>query len=263
MNKKSTGVISPVLVPKASDVLAERLRELIIKGHFMPGDFLPTERELVAESGLSRTSVRDALHVLELEGLISTKAGRAGGSIVKLPGRVSIARSVELFVLTHGIRLASLLECRVAVEPTLASLAALRRTPAQLDEIIAIHERFIASTEDVLLYKSINLDWHLAIARASGNEPLTALMEAISAPIRNAMDYQHVTTPELRSAAVKAHTVILKAIIEQDEEAAFKRMSRHVSAYKDIATRSEPLVLESGTGKVTPRRQHNRQAQSG
>lgn len=237
MKQQSAPIIAPVVVPKASDVLASRLRDLIVSGRFTPGDLLPTERELVAESGLSRTSVRDALRVLESENLISTKAGRAGGSMVTLPGRASVARSVELFVRTHGIRMESLLECRVAVEPTLARLAARHRTAAELDEISATHEQFVKAIDDVPLYKSINLDWHLAIARASRNEPLTALMEAISTSIRDAMDYQHVTTPDLRAAAVKAHTVILKAIREQDEDAAFKRMDRHVSAYRDVAIR--------------------------
>lgn len=241
MNVKSSGLIAPVVVPKASDILATRLRELIVKGQITPGSFLPTERDLVAESGLSRTSVRDALRVLESEGLITTKVGRTGGSMVTLPGRASVARSVELFVRTHGIRLESLLECRVAVEPTLARLAAKRRTEAQLAEMESLHEQFVASVDDVASYKNINLDWHLAIARASGNEPLMALMEAISTPIRDAMDYQHVTTPELRAIAVKAHTVILKALREQDEDAAFKRMDRHVSGYRDIATGAAPM----------------------
>lgn len=240
--------IAPVVVPKASDILASELRKLIIQGHFTPGNFLPTERELVAESGLSRTSVRDALRVLEAEGLITTKVGRTGGSMVTLPGRASIARSVELFVRAHGVRLESLLECRVAVEPTLARLAAKRRTAAQLEEIAAIHERFVAAIDDVPLYKRINLDWHLAIAEASGNEPLIALMEAISTPIRDAMDYQHVTTPELRAGAIKAHTVILRAIREQDEEAAFKRMDRHLSAYREIATRPDLIAALASAG---------------
>ena len=235
----SHALISPVHVPMASEVLAERLRELIVQGRIQPGDFLPSERDLVTESGLSRTSVRDALRVLETDGLITTKVGRTGGSMVTLPGRASVARSVELFVRTHGIRLESLLECRVAVEPTLARLAARHRTEAQLAEISAIHETFVASVDDVPRYKTINLDWHLAIARASANEPLMALMEAISMPIRDAMDYRHVTTPDLRREAVKAHTVILKAIAERDGEAAFKRMERHVSAYRDIATRPD------------------------
>jgi DNA-binding FadR family transcriptional regulator len=238
MRAQAQSLISPVVVPKASDILASRLRELIVKGEFQPGAFLPTERELVVESGLSRTSVRDALRALESEGLISTKVGRTGGSMVTLPGRASIARSVELFVRTHGIRLESLLECRVAVEPTLARLAAERRTQAQLDEIAELHDRFVASVNDVTLYKGINLDWHLAIARASANEPLIALMEAISKSVRDAMDYQHVTTPELRALVVKAHAAILKAIRNQDGDAAFKRMDQHVTAYRDIATRA-------------------------
>jgi DNA-binding FadR family transcriptional regulator len=233
--KRKPMPIAPVVVPKASDVLAARLRELIMDGQFAPGDLLPTERELVADARISRTSVREALRVLEAEGLISTRAGRAGGSTVTRPARAGVARSVETFVRAHGITLESLLECRVAVEPTLARLAARNRTAGALAEIEDLHEAFVASVDDVADYKRINLEWHLAVARASGNEPLLALMEAISRPIREAMDYQHVTTPELRQVAVKAHTVILRAIEQQDEEAAFKRMERHVAGYRDIA----------------------------
>jgi GntR family transcriptional repressor for pyruvate dehydrogenase complex len=235
MRTSSNLLIAPIVVPKGSDILAARLRDLIVRGHYTPGDFLPTERQLVIESGLSRTTVRDALRVLESDGLITTKVGRSGGAMVTLPGRESVSRSVELFVRTHGITLESLLECRVAAEPTLARLAAKHRTSAQLAEISALHEKFVASVDDVPLYKRINLDWHLAIARTSGNEPLMALMEAVSTPIRDAMDYKHVTTPDVRAGAVKAHTAILKAIRDQDSEAAFKGMYRHVAAYRDIA----------------------------
>ncbi len=232
--KTSTRVL-PILVPKAADILADQLREMIVSGRLTPGTFLPTERQLVTDSGLSRTSVRDALRVLESEGLISTKVGRSGGSMITLPGRDAVARSVELFVRTHGIRLESLLECRVAVEPTLAGLAAKHRTDAQLAEIEEIHNEFVGSIENVALYKSVNLEWHLAVARASGNEPLTALMEAVSRPVRDAMDYQHVTTMDLRHSAVAAHTKIMEALRSQDCETAMRRMQRHVSAYRDVA----------------------------
>src|SRR3569623_311227 len=72
--------LATVFVPKASDVLAERLREMILSRGLAEGTPLPTERELVAESGLSRASVREAVRVLETEGLVLTKAGRNGGS---------------------------------------------------------------------------------------------------------------------------------------------------------------------------------------
>ena len=167
MNVRSATQISPIVVPKASDILASQLRQMIVQGELRPGSLLPSERDLVAESGLSRTSVRDALRVLESEGFVTTKVGRSGGSVVTLPGRDVVARSVELFVRTHGIRLDSLLECRVAVEPTLARLAARHRTKQELDQIADLHTQFVASVEDVQLYKRINLEWHLAIARCS------------------------------------------------------------------------------------------------
>ncbi|NGN42989.1 FadR family transcriptional regulator [Mesorhizobium sp. CGMCC 1.15528] len=238
MTSRVASQIVPIVVPKASDILANQLRQMIVQGDLRPGALLPSERDLVTESGLSRSSVRDALRVLESEGFVTTKVGRSGGSIVTLPGRDIVARSVELFVRTHGIRLDSLLECRVAVEPTLARLAARNRSEAELEEITDLHKQFEMSVGDVQLYKRINLEWHLAIARSSGNEPLLALMEAITMPIRDAMDYQHVTTPEMRSHAVRAHTVILKAIRDQDEASAARRMERHVTAYRDVATGS-------------------------
>lgn len=239
MKARTATSITPILVPKAADILASRLREMIVGGELPPGSLLPSERDLVTESGLSRTSVRDALRVLESEGFISIKVGRSGGSMVTLPGRDMVARSVELFVRTHGIRLESLLECRVAVEPTLARLAARNRTEAELEHMMELHRQFELSVDNVPEYKRINLEWHLAVARASGNEPLIALMEAITTPIRDAMDYQHVTTPEMRAGAVRAHTSILEAIRKQDGPQAARRMERHVSAYRDVATGAE------------------------
>ncbi|WP_232419292.1 FCD domain-containing protein [Paracoccus sp. N5] len=239
MVKAAATRIGRVNVPRAADILASQLRTMIVQGIFPAGTQLPTERVLVEKSGLSRTSVRDALRILEAEGLIRTRAGRFDGSTVTRPQRNIVARQVELFVRTHGIQLSSLLECRVALEPTLARLAARNHTAGQLEEMTALHEKFVASVDDVRAYKAINLDWHLSVCRASGNEALIALMEAISTPVREAMDYQHVTTAELRRVVVKAHASILDAIRNRAEDQAERRMLRHVAGYRDIAIGEE------------------------
>lgn len=239
MADKATGMIAPVFVPKASDVLAARLRELILKGQLAPGAQLPAERDLVSESGLSRAPVREALRVLESEGLIVTRPGRAGGSVVTLPGRASVARSVEQFVRAHGVRIEELLDCRLAVEPMLARLAALNRTALELADMQRLHDAFVGSVGNVADYRRVNLEWHLAVARASHNEPLTALMEAIAAPIMDAAREPQVTTPEIRRAAVKVHGTIMRAIEAQDARAAHDRMARHLGAYSDIARRRQ------------------------
>src|SRR3979409_152663 len=131
--------LAAVFVPKASDVLAAKLREMILSNGLAEGTPLPTERELVAQSGLSRTSVREAFRVLETEGLVLTRAGRNGGSQVRRPGRESISRSFELFVRSHGVRFEALLEAREAIEPSAARLAAVHRTDEDLAEMTRIH----------------------------------------------------------------------------------------------------------------------------
>jgi GntR family transcriptional regulator, transcriptional repressor for pyruvate dehydrogenase complex len=231
-------MLEPIRVPKASDILADRLRSLILSAEIPEGEMLPTERELVQDSGLSRSSVREALRTLEVEGLIATRPGRAGGSTVKLPGSGSVARSIELFVKTHGIRLQALLDCRLAVEPFLAGRAAENRTEDDLESIRELHAQFVQSTHDVPAYKRLNLDWHLAVARASGNEVLIVLMEAISEPVYDAADYKEVTTKRIREETVKAHAAIVEAIEQRDAGAAAHRMQRHLSAYIDVANRT-------------------------
>jgi DNA-binding FadR family transcriptional regulator len=101
-----------------------------------------------------------------------------------------------------------------------------------------LHAEFVDSVDDIPRYKRINLEWHLAVARASGSELLIALMEAISQPIMDAAGYQQVTTDEVRNEAIRAHGRIMEAIAAQNPKAAFTRMERHVSAYSELARRA-------------------------
>jgi DNA-binding FadR family transcriptional regulator len=226
----------PVSVPKASDVLADRLRELILDERLPEGTPLPTERELVAQSGLSRGSVREALRVLETEGLIATRAGRNGGSAIRRPTRESISRSFELFLRSHGVRFDALIEARESVEPAAARLAALHRTEEDLQEMRHIHEELESLSGDFARFAKVNLRWHLAVVKASKNELLITFVDAISRPIYAATEYQSLHTADLRRQVIKVHGRVLEAIVEQDGEAAFRRMRRHIAAYSNLAT---------------------------
>lgn len=211
---------------------------MIIEGNFAPGTFLPNERALMSESGLSRSAVRDALRILESEGLITTKVGRSGGSMVTVPQRDSVTRSVEIFVRTNGISLQDLVDCRMAVEPMLARLAATNRSDEDIAELQRLNAEFELAIESTQRFSEINLNWHLTVARSSRNEPLIAFMEAISAPIRDALDLEQTTSVEMRRQACKVHQSINNAIIEKDEAAAMRRMERHISGYREAARKS-------------------------
>src|SRR5712671_1935872 len=220
--------LAAVVVPKASDVLAAKLRELILSGGLAEGTPLPTERELVAQSGLGRTSVREALRVLETEGLVLTKAGRGGGSQVRRPGRESISRSFELFVRSHGVRFEALLEAREAIEPAAARLAAIHRTDSDLAEMAAIHRQLEAVSDDVGAHVRLNLQWHRAVMRASRNELLIAFFDAIAQSVHAATESRSLNSADLRREVVRVHERVLAAIAAQDGDAAFRRMQRHL-----------------------------------
>src|ERR1043165_9864837 len=180
--------LAAVVVPKASDVLAARLREMILSSGLAEGTPLPTERELVAQSGLSRASVREALRVLETEGLVLTRPAHHGGSKVRRPGRDSISRSFELFVRSHGVRFEALLEAREAIEPAAAALAAIHRQDVDLAEMTRIHKALDQVTDDVAEHVRLNLMWHRAIMRASRNELLIAFFDAIADSVQAATE---------------------------------------------------------------------------
>src|SRR5260370_37616680 len=127
--------LTPMHVPKASDVLADDLRERTLLGEFPEGTALPTERGLVLQTRMSRATVREALRILEVQGLIRIKTGRAGGAFVQKPDDESVAGSVALGIRGRRIRMAALLETREAIEPACAQLAAKYRTDADLERL--------------------------------------------------------------------------------------------------------------------------------
>jgi GntR family transcriptional repressor for pyruvate dehydrogenase complex len=226
--------LSPLEVPKASGVLANELRERILSGEYPEGTPLPPERELVVQTRMSRTTVREALRILEVQGLIRIKAGRAGGAFVQRPGEESVAKSLELLIRGRQIRLASVHETREAVEPSCARLAALHRNAGDLARIDAANEAIVAGA-GLEAFLRANVDWHVAVATASHNEILTGIMLALSRAIYTTTNNEGFVDDEVRAMTVRAHRSVTRAIRERDPEAAVRRMTRHVHAYAAAA----------------------------
>lgn len=223
--------IAPIYVPKAADVLAETLREQILNGRMHEGSLLPNERELAAQAGLSRASVREALRILEVEGLIATRTGRNGGSEVVRPGISTLERSIGIFIRGQRIRFEAVLEAREAIEPQAARLAAQHCKPEDWATLLQAHERLRHDIDDVPKFLQANLDWHLGVVRASRNELLIAFITAIAQSVYAATDIQGFNVVDVRHAVLVAHQKVMDAIEARDGDAAWRRMGRHVGAY--------------------------------
>jgi GntR family transcriptional regulator, transcriptional repressor for pyruvate dehydrogenase complex len=147
--------------PNNYEMLAQELRSKIIACEFAQGTYLPGERELVAQTNRSRSSVREALRVLESAGLISRKTpGRYGGSIVQRTPDQTIRRRLDLFIRGRNISFRDLLRTRQAIEPMLAQLAAKNRTDEELKAIIRLTAALeTAYPDNRRLMSVLNLDW--------------------------------------------------------------------------------------------------------
>ena len=221
-----------IKVPKSSDVLADRLRQEILSDAYQPGVSLPTERELVSATGLSRGSVREALRILEAQGLVHTRAGRYGGTTVSQPTTNDLAGHINLYAKGRSIPLRALVEVRLALEPMVAALAAERRTEVDLAILRAISTRIeAAAKEEVATFLEENVNWHDAIAAASHNDLLHAFATSVSGLMFEASQIKEFAAIEVRERVILAHAKILEAIEAGDAERARRRVERDVQAY--------------------------------
>jgi GntR family transcriptional repressor for pyruvate dehydrogenase complex len=157
--------------PPAYQLLADELREEITSGRLQPGERLPPEPELCVRSGVSRSTVREALRLLASQHLIVTTRGVTGGSFVAHPdaAQLSEALSTGLALLSNsdGVGFADLLELRRALEIPAASLAAVRRGEQHLAQLRAA--LFDPDNDDIDTMLSSHADFHSCVAKATGN----------------------------------------------------------------------------------------------
>lgn len=226
------GLITPVRVPKPAELFADMVREKIFSGEFPTGETLPPERVLVEQSQLSRATVREGLGVLKQQGLLITKPGRTGGSIVSRPTEKDLVGSIDLYVQSQGWNsdTRTLVESREIIEPWCAALAAHRRTDEQLDAMREQNETMEANLDRVENYLQASSAWHVAVATASHNALLSAFMHASRQALMTGSSSTRFHEHAAREQTWQAHLAITDAIAEQDAARAYELMGGHVRA---------------------------------
>ena len=201
-------------------VVAERIQELIRQQNMAPGTRLPAERELAALLGVSRASLREGLIALELGGVVEV----CGGS------GVYVRQAAAAPLPETGPGPFEVLSARDAIETEVAATAAHNATAAALDAILAALLEMERSHEDRASNEQADRNFHLAIARASGNTALVGVIDYLWRQ-RSALWHrmkQHYRTEELRQATLADHRAIFNAIAAQDAAGARKAMRAHL-----------------------------------
>lgn len=241
MNKRLAGLMSfmtihlkPIKQKRISDQVFDQLRELIFRGTIKPGEKLMTERELARAMGVSRTTVRDAVHRLSAMGLIVQRQGQ--GTFVKAQDRAAMEGPLAKAMKDQNATLEDLLEVRLGLECTAASLAAQRADSADLKAMDQSIEEMTAEINSGRMGTEADTSFHMAIAYA-GKNPLHILI------MRNFYDYlflgikQNLASlyeaPENIDLILKQHKAIFDAIKDRGPEAAYAAMHEHISYVMD------------------------------
>jgi GntR family transcriptional regulator, transcriptional repressor for pyruvate dehydrogenase complex len=230
------GLYEPIARQKTYELVAERLLALISSRRLGPGDALPSERELVDLYHVGRSSVREALRMLETQGVI---ASGANSSFRVAEFGSTLGSSLGFLITVDAADYSELFETRRILEGEAAALAASRRTKAQLRSMagaIADMERGLDSEEPFI---TADLRFHLLVAHATRNRVLLHLMEAIRMLLHRSLSssYHIEGSP---AGAIELHRLILDAIEAGRPEEARQRMQEHVARVeRDISgTRS-------------------------
>jgi GntR family transcriptional regulator, transcriptional repressor for pyruvate dehydrogenase complex len=222
---------------KVYEQIAEQLLGQIGSRALKPGDALPSERELTETFGVGRSSIREALRMLESQGVI---ASVNGGTFVVADAATPLGSSLRLVItLDEEAGIHHLFELRRILESEAAALAAERREPAhleQMDAALAEMESALAEVGDGSRFIDADLRFHLAVAEATGNRLVFHSMNAVRDVIRRAL-MTIVRIPQSPQSAVVEHGAIRAAIAAHDAERARTEMRNHlVRVERDVDT---------------------------
>ena len=241
-------VVRAVQLPKMANMVAADLREQIIAGVLKEGDPLPPEDQLMEHARVARTTVREALRILESEGLLVVRRGARGGARIRTPSVSNVARYIGLVLQCEGATLRDVYDARLMLEAPAAGLLA--RADDRGDIVAALREAL--ADEEEVLDNPVELSraygrFHQLLVQLSGSQTFEVLT-AVSNRIIQAQADRYMSSrgsqPERRratDAAHRAHERLVDLIAAGATQDAEELWRRHLAA-GDVELLADPEV---------------------
>jgi GntR family transcriptional repressor for pyruvate dehydrogenase complex len=239
---------APIERRNVYELIAERLVEQIGEGRLKAGEAMPTERELAQRFGVGRSSVREALRMLESKGLIEAFGNGAYSVSTRLN---PLHDSLGVLLLMREADLLELMEVRGILETGAAALAASHRDDEDLEEMRTALSKMTASLESREGYIQADLEFHLAIAGATGNRLAHHMMDALRGHLRQALGSIYDVVPDSPRKSISQHLAIYEAIAAGESELARERMQEHLDSVEHDVREAHPAAITSGPSRAT------------
>ncbi|BBU21948.1 FadR/GntR family transcriptional regulator [Mycobacterium xenopi] len=225
--------------PRIAEIVADELRRQIIDGELADGDLLPRQEVLVEQFNVSLVSLREALRILETEGLVSVRRGNRGGAVVHAPAKTSAAYMLGLLLQSEYVGVADLGAALRELEPACAALAAQRpdRADTLVPELKQINDAMAAHLDDGRQFTEIGRQFHDALVRGCGNKTIIAVVGTLET-LWTSHEQQWAdesaargTYPSLanRRAVLNTHIKLTEMIEAGDVDRARRIAARHLA----------------------------------
>lgn len=237
MDGKTNVTFSRATTQRASEVIYEQIYQKIANGELRSGDRLPSERELAEQFGRSRPCIREALRMLQQDGLIEVSVGTNGGATV-LGISLGLAKlPLEKLLRSGVISLAELLEYQTFIDHSCFMLALTHHTSEDAARLQEVIERFEETIPDYDLYVKTYLEYHATIAHASHNKLCSLISDSVTS-LCASIFWERVTShfseserEAINRAQFTYHKNVVDAILARDRIALSEAVERGTDQY--------------------------------
>ena len=211
--------------------IANQIEERIVARSLKTGDALPSETDLARQFGVNRSTIREAIRELEIQGLLGRGRGEKRLRVTR-PERRHISEGVSRALALHDVTFAELWEAMMAIEPAAAEYAAVRRSAAQLQTLVAAGERFKQAEANTATAVTAVVDFFTAVSAASGNQVLAMAQAPLNALLAPTLTHMIDRVPQARARIRLAQSKIISAIKLKKSEQARTWMEKHIRDFK-------------------------------
>lgn len=223
---EATALFQPIRGHRLSAQIAEQLQLAIFSGAIPEGARLPPERALVERFQASRASVQEAIHMLEMQGLVTIRRGSSGGAFVTKPDFAKVAAMLQTVVRANRFDVTELYQARQLIEPGIAEIAA---RVAGSEDIAMLRAAIQASRERFARGERVypvSHNFHYLLARATGSDLFVMLVSSLLSVRESQRRRGRSSSDQIR---ICAHEQIVDAIERHDGEAAKRATADHIT----------------------------------
>lgn len=212
------------------EAVLDHLTDEILNGSIGPGERLPNERDLATDLQVSRSAVREAIKVLQAQGVLTSRTGPHGGTRVATHQDLALGRMLKLHVALDAVSFDELTETRVVLERAAAEAAAENLTDADAATLASLVSD-MEETSNPERFNELDTAFHVAIAGVGANRLVrditVAIREAVATPILQA-ERRLASWRDLHEQLNREHRGILEALVRHDGPTAAQRCESHI-----------------------------------